>query len=392
MRFCKVAILVVSLTIISSGCASRQHNQRYRGRTYSQPAVQHNASQQQQPRAYHKEYESDPPAERIMPQPEPSGMSNGPSQPVPSPPAMGVSLTNVQGVSFSRSCSVEPTCALPTEVCANAEGCRSKSSCFASLWDKSKSLCSFRRFYRKPAATHCVSDSCGSQRQQDLCGSICEPNSTSEGCVTGKSCLPTLSLPKFSMPKLSKPAWLTKRFRKPSFLCNDDCVPMDEGCSTAPQQLNQPSTSSNQIQPFYRRSPLAEPLEDPFTQPAPIHRTEQRPMAPQPVPEAPTAVPDVPTEDNKLKPVAPMPTNQPGLGNAQPAQAVPAPPMPNAIDPMPSGNQTYVEPSIWPKLRTPPGRIANVPTSQTSWRANTQTLNPPAWSNPSPWSTSWQIR
>lgn len=380
MRFQKVAILMVGSTMLFSGCAQRQYQRGNQTRTYQRSPVYHTPSENSVTPERH--YQADPPVKQLMDHPrEPSG----PSQPVPAPPAVDVSLGKVKGVSYSRStsqwlhggsCASEPVLhATPSEGCQSSYKTRTKSYF-------SKSADFFKRLCPKKKVACVVEESCG-----DFKTAI-------EGCVKRKS-----YFPKYKKGLIS--GLFDKCIGKKYCPVKSPCVPADDGCGSGLPVAAAEQTWHSETATEETSSPLSRRLEDPFEQPV------ARPAVPA-VPVAPRPVPDVPEEDVPAPPAAPAKPDQPG----QPTGVENVPPLPatpKGLDPVPEAKQTYVEPPAWPKLRVPASRVANVPASQTSWQTNPPSWqsNPPSWhraagqqgqwpqpiqSNVSPWSTSWQVR
>lgn len=122
-----------------------------------------------------------------------------------------------------------------------------------------------------------------------------------------------------------------------------------------PPNRRQPETRTDVYQ--YSRTPLSNPMEDPFAQPAVSPDQEATPKSP--VPEPPAAAYD-------QEPIPPSPS----VGQPENADVVPTAPQPVPLQPMPSAgdNQTWVEPSPWGRLGTPSTTsVAVQPRTHNAW-------------------------
>ena len=247
MRIFRFAVIASLVVITVSGCAGNRKNQRSGYRHHHQPAHSNTAEQ----------YLADPP---LYSEPAPS--VKGPTEPVPVPPAIGVShvkqVSHTTTVGFGSSagcttaCAVEPSCVSPP--CQSACGenaCVSEPTCGES---SGGCLSSMGRFWGAlcPKRTGCVEESCCETLKitcnphplccpprtacvphvecvQEYCQPICTPgcgteagcspdSACAEGCTAKKSCtLPKLKFPKLKMPTCQLPSMKMPSFRLPSY-------------------------------------------------------------------------------------------------------------------------------------------------------------------------------
>lgn len=368
MRLKHLTLLACATALVLSGCSA--------GRSMSgAPQI---ASSQERPVA--SGYDYDPPA------PPPSRLA---IQPAPVPPASGP--TQIRGISFLRilghghsQCAEEPCvakanldCGSFSDTCA-PEGCSDgcgdtciedcrptwASRCLTALKDKCarKSEC----------AEECTQEAACAAPAQAICDVCAEPDCGETSC-----CQPwyrKLRLPKFSVPckgdkcgeeccvgedECSTDEGCDDQCKHRSLLaclvdstlhnplchlkprfgalcrprCDQECGECgDEGCTDSEGCGNQSSRKEH----CRSASPLADCLaEDPFAhqhQPAPVND----------VPVAPTG----PAGKDGSSPQFEQPTKVPAIPDAPAPQLTPPPPVP----PTP-GEQAFVQPQIWPKLK-----------------------------------------
>lgn len=396
MRSLRMAFLLITAVTIFSGCtAGRTVSNPFASTSNSVPSDGYSpyADTDYDSTDYDRtEYENDPPSEFSQPSVE----GRGPVPPVP--PARGISFTKqislTQTVGRRRhidNCTPDPACNAPAPSCRPA-----KSKCCEN---QSRGL--FSWFRRK--CNHCPKPfSCGAEQSWTAEPSCCVPESqcvpqyaqplSCGGCATEDHC----RTPRHKKPRcrpvapqtcaqnssrglfgrlfgcLGKPCHAQGAYCRPG--CTDSACAAP-GCGAENYVINpgsalrdpsaaaenghgQPPVAASQN----GRSPLADPMEDPFAEPAvaPDHEANTR----TPVPAAPNDV----TPQQAL-PTSP-PVGQPLRADDVPAAAQPAP----ALQPMPTpgDDQTWIEPSPWHRLGTP---------SSSSMTIQPRTHNA--------WSTSW---
>ena len=396
MRLKHLTLLAFATALLLSGCSA--------GRSMSgAPQV---ASSQERPVA--SGYDHDPPA------PPHSRVA---IQPAPVPPAS--SPTQIRGISFLRilghhqsQCAEEPclaranvNCSTFNDTCA-PEGCSDgcgdacheycrpswASRCMSALKDKCTRKsdcaeeCTQEPVCAAPAPVECdacAEPACGETSccqpwyrklrlpkfnrtcSRDKCGEECCTSEneccTDEGC--DDECHHRSLLACLVDSTLQNPLCRLKpRFGalcRPG--CRQECGECgDEGCTDRHGCGNQSSRSEH----CRSASPLADCLaEDPFAHQHHAHPAQDQPPV---VPDAPgvPATPIGPAGNDESAPQYEQPTKVPPAPGAAAGQLTPPPPVP----PTP-GEQAYVQPQIWPKLKA--GENVQQPAAATTVRRTT---------------------
>lgn len=402
MRSIRMAFLLGTAAMFLTGCSA--------GRAISNPFASTNSASTSGGYSEYANggYDNDPPAQS----------SRVAIEPAPVPPARGISLTKTisltQTVGRRRhldACAQNPTCIAPAPSCVApaqcGSACRPAPACsqrqgrglFGSLCHRNaycpKQACcapqatcatepsccvpqqrcepqchapQYGRVACRPAAPQCAPPQSGRGLFGKLFGCVansghgayCKPGCTqatcavpacgSEGCGSNGCC----------DQGCGSQGRGTQSYNNHGYDLGDGgdyvLVPrhlVQQHISTPPTR-RQPAARGDAYQ--YSQTPLSDPMEDPFAQPAVSPDQESTPKSP--VPDTPAAAYDQ----------EPIPPSQP-VGQPENADVVPTAPQPVPLQPMPSagGSQTWVEPSPWDRLGTPSTSVAIQPQTRNAW-------------------------